>query len=121
LFKDTENRGYCFEFADKYITCRHLQRFWGASGDYWQRNWEYIYDLFDGDEMSLALWGMSLLSLQIFCLSGCILPAQFVTILTNLKFSYLRAIIVNFYKSVHNYMITALKNMPVQMCLMLLH
>jgi len=38
--------------------CRHLQRFWGASGDYWQSNWEFVYDLFGGDEMSLALWGM---------------------------------------------------------------
>ena len=35
---------------------RHLQRFWGASGDYWQRNWEYVYNLFDGDEMSLAMY-----------------------------------------------------------------
>jgi len=42
------------------IFCRHLQRFWGASGDYWQSNWEYVYDLFGGNEMSLALWGMFL-------------------------------------------------------------
>jgi len=41
-----------------------LQRFWGASGDYWQSNWEYVYDLFGGDEMSLALWGMLIITVH---------------------------------------------------------
>jgi sterol desaturase/sphingolipid hydroxylase (fatty acid hydroxylase superfamily) len=35
----------------------HLQHFWGASGSYWQSKWEYIYSLFDGNEISLAMWG----------------------------------------------------------------
>jgi len=47
----------CLVYQQKYF-CRYLQRFWGASGDYWQSNWEYIYDLFAGDEMYLAIWGM---------------------------------------------------------------
>ena len=39
---------------------RHLQKFWGASGDFWQRNWEYIYDKYDGDQYSLAFVGEKL-------------------------------------------------------------
>lgn len=44
----------------------HLQRFWGASGDYWQSNWEYVYDLFGGNEMSLALWATVIISCSVF-------------------------------------------------------
>lgn len=35
----------------------HLQRFWGASGNYWQSKWEYVHRYFNGDEMAIALWG----------------------------------------------------------------
>ncbi len=38
---------------------RHLQRFWGASGDYWQRGWENVCDLFGNDEMFIGVWGES--------------------------------------------------------------
>jgi hypothetical protein len=34
---------------------RYLQRFWGASGDYWQSKWEWIYELFEGNELLLAI------------------------------------------------------------------
>ena len=38
---------------------RQLQRFWGASGDYWQSKWEYLHQRFigDGDNILPALWG----------------------------------------------------------------
>lgn len=36
----------------------HLQRFWGASGSYWQSKWDYIYDYFEGNEMEIAMYGV---------------------------------------------------------------
>lgn len=57
----------CTKFRLLFPFNRHLQRFWGASGDYWQRNWEYIYDLFDGDEMSLAMYSEYNLTGSLFC------------------------------------------------------
>ncbi|XP_013789351.1 fatty acid hydroxylase domain-containing protein 2-like [Limulus polyphemus] len=35
----------------------HLQCFWGASGDFWQRQWEKVYEFFDGDEYNMNIWG----------------------------------------------------------------
>jgi sterol desaturase/sphingolipid hydroxylase (fatty acid hydroxylase superfamily) len=35
----------------------HLERFWGASGDFWQSNWEKIYDWFEGDAFNMGVWG----------------------------------------------------------------
>lgn len=44
----------------------YLQRFWGASGDYWQSKWETIYAFFDGNEISLAMWGTYVVLIVIF-------------------------------------------------------
>lgn len=38
---------------------RYLQRFWGASGDFWQSHWEKIYNWVEGDSFTLGVWGMS--------------------------------------------------------------
>ncbi|MEE6478308.1 hypothetical protein FKM82_011812 [Ascaphus truei] len=35
----------------------HLQRFWGASGDFWQAHWGKVYDLFGGNELVLFSLG----------------------------------------------------------------
>jgi len=40
----------------------HLQRFWGASGDFWQRHWEKVYDYLDGDSFTLGVWGTYVVS-----------------------------------------------------------
>ncbi|KAL4660020.1 fatty acid hydroxylase domain-containing protein 2 [Arapaima gigas] len=38
----------------------HLQRFWGASGDFWQKQWTGVYHLFDGNEWALFFLGTML-------------------------------------------------------------
>lgn len=40
----------------------HLQRIWGASGSYWQSKWDSIYDIFNGNDMALAMWGLIIVS-----------------------------------------------------------
>ncbi|XP_026888659.1 fatty acid hydroxylase domain-containing protein 2 [Electrophorus electricus] len=35
----------------------HLQRFWGASGDFWQTQWTKLYRAFDGNEAALFIVG----------------------------------------------------------------
>lgn len=35
----------------------HLQKFWGASGDFWNRQWVKIHDFYGGDEFVLGVWG----------------------------------------------------------------
>ncbi|XP_002734028.1 fatty acid hydroxylase domain-containing protein 2-like [Saccoglossus kowalevskii] len=35
----------------------HLQRFWGASGNFWQYRWEQVYDYWEGDAWTLAVIG----------------------------------------------------------------
>jgi methylsterol monooxygenase len=46
----------------------YLQRFWGASGDYWQSKWEWIYELFEGDELLLAITMTVVVSVSVFWL-----------------------------------------------------
>ena len=36
---------------------RHMQEFWGASGDFWQRRWEELYLLFNQDDFLLSVFG----------------------------------------------------------------
>ena len=36
---------------------RHLQWFWGASGDYWQKHWIKIHEMAGGSEIILAVFG----------------------------------------------------------------
>ncbi|KAK2186963.1 hypothetical protein NP493_183g01009 [Ridgeia piscesae] len=46
----------------------HLQRFWGASGDYWQSNWEELFHLFGDDEMTLVICGSWITHVAVFWL-----------------------------------------------------
>lgn len=38
---------------------RHLQRFWGASGDFWQAQWDKILDKLGDDPVTLWVHGIS--------------------------------------------------------------
>jgi sterol desaturase/sphingolipid hydroxylase (fatty acid hydroxylase superfamily) len=49
----------------------HLQRFWGASGDFWQSQWEKIIHLFGGDEFYLTFLGSFLVPFLVYwCVGG---------------------------------------------------
>lgn len=34
----------------------HAQRVWGASGDFWQAQWQRVYDYVDGDEWTIGVY-----------------------------------------------------------------
>lgn len=36
---------------------RHLQRFWGASGDFWQAGWDRILDTVGEDPVTFWVYG----------------------------------------------------------------
>lgn len=40
-----------------YLVPRHLQRFWGASGDFWQNFWTKLYVAFEGHDEALFYLG----------------------------------------------------------------
>ncbi|XP_076316041.1 fatty acid hydroxylase domain-containing protein 2-like isoform X2 [Tachypleus tridentatus] len=44
----------------------HLQRFWGASGDFWQSQWVKVYQFFDGDEYCMNVWGTFLVTFAVY-------------------------------------------------------
>lgn len=35
----------------------HLQRFWGASGNFWQNLWDSVYDLFGRNDLAVGVFG----------------------------------------------------------------
>ncbi|XP_071951503.1 fatty acid hydroxylase domain-containing protein 2-like [Antedon mediterranea] len=44
----------------------HLQRCWGASGDFWQALWAQVYDYFEGDKWIIGFWGTNVVACVIF-------------------------------------------------------
>ncbi|GAB6033249.1 hypothetical protein CHUAL_012851 [Chamberlinius hualienensis] len=48
----------------------HLQRFWGASGDFWQRQWDKVDNLFGGDEFYISIAGTFLFPTILYWLIG---------------------------------------------------
>jgi methylsterol monooxygenase len=44
----------------------HLQNFWGASGDFWQTQWEKIWEWFGGDPHTMAIYGTGFATLGTF-------------------------------------------------------
>jgi len=40
-----------------FISCRHLQRFWGASGDFWQAQWDRLLDVIGEDPFTFWVYG----------------------------------------------------------------
>lgn len=45
---------------------RHLQKFWGASGDFWQDLWMKLYVMFEGHDAVLFFLGKKFTGM--FCL-----------------------------------------------------
>lgn len=44
----------------------HLQHFWGASGDFWQYQWDKICDLFGSDKYCMGVWGTFLVTFIVY-------------------------------------------------------
>ncbi|CAL9686127.1 unnamed protein product [Knipowitschia caucasica] len=44
----------------------HLQRFWGASGDFWQKQWNRLYTEFEGHDQKLFYIGTMLVPTLVF-------------------------------------------------------
>jgi hypothetical protein len=40
-----------------FISCRHLQKFWGASGDFWQSLWDRLLDVTGEDPFTFWVYG----------------------------------------------------------------
>uniref|UniRef100_T1JK58 Fatty acid hydroxylase domain-containing protein n=1 Tax=Strigamia maritima TaxID=126957 RepID=T1JK58_STRMM len=57
----------------------HLQRFWGASGDFWQRQWDKVYYKFDGDEFYIFVIGTTILAFSIYWGVGIIYTIMDIT------------------------------------------
>ncbi|XP_068701654.1 fatty acid hydroxylase domain-containing protein 2-like isoform X1 [Montipora foliosa] len=55
----------CFAAARNTITW-HVERFWGASGDFWQGCWKKIHAFFGGDEFMLTVVGTNVVSFFVF-------------------------------------------------------
>ncbi|KAK5918262.1 hypothetical protein CgunFtcFv8_003041 [Champsocephalus gunnari] len=51
----------------------HLQRFWGASGDFWQNMWTKVYVGFEGHETALFYLGTMLVPTLAFWGTNCLL------------------------------------------------
>ncbi|XP_041357077.1 fatty acid hydroxylase domain-containing protein 2-like [Gigantopelta aegis] len=51
----------------------HAQRFWGASGSFWQAQWENIYALFGKDDMAIGIWGTFIVTNLVFWLFNILL------------------------------------------------
>lgn len=49
---------------------RHLQRFWGASGDFWQAGWDRIMDYSGDDTFTYWVYGSLILSVAVYWLIG---------------------------------------------------
>uniref|UniRef100_A0A8C8VFU0 Fatty acid hydroxylase domain containing 2 n=1 Tax=Pelusios castaneus TaxID=367368 RepID=A0A8C8VFU0_9SAUR len=55
----------------------HLQKFWGASGDFWQAQWEKVHQLLGGNEWALFLLGTALVpSLVYWWFNGLLMVAD---------------------------------------------
>ncbi|XP_076048659.1 fatty acid hydroxylase domain-containing protein 2-like [Oratosquilla oratoria] len=48
----------------------HLQQFWGASGNFWQHQWDKILDTFGDDAYNLMVYGTTILSYIIYWAFG---------------------------------------------------
>ncbi|XP_044748654.1 fatty acid hydroxylase domain-containing protein 2 isoform X2 [Coccinella septempunctata] len=59
----------CFAAARNSITW-HCQRFWGASGDFWQAQWDKILDNVGEDPFTLWVYGTAILSTSVYWIFG---------------------------------------------------
>ncbi|XP_058483923.1 fatty acid hydroxylase domain-containing protein 2 [Solea solea] len=51
----------------------HLQKFWGASGDFWQNQWSRLYVTFEGHEAALFYLGTMLMPTLVFWIPNALL------------------------------------------------
>ncbi|XP_034033833.1 fatty acid hydroxylase domain-containing protein 2 isoform X2 [Thalassophryne amazonica] len=51
----------------------HLQRFWGASGDFWQKLWTKLYVAFEGHDAALFFFGTILVPTLVFSVTNALL------------------------------------------------
>ncbi|XP_023015951.1 fatty acid hydroxylase domain-containing protein 2 isoform X2 [Leptinotarsa decemlineata] len=68
----------CFAAARNSITW-HCQRFWGASGDFWQAQWDKILDTIGEDPYNLWVYGTFLITFGVYWLFGGIYTLMDVT------------------------------------------
>ncbi|KAI8799114.1 fatty acid hydroxylase domain-containing protein 2-like isoform X1 [Biomphalaria glabrata] len=57
----------------------HMQQFWGASGDFWQRQWENLFNFFGQNELLLSTVGSFIFTSSVFWLSNIFLMVLDVT------------------------------------------
>lgn len=50
----------------------HLQRFWGASGNFWQSQWEKVFHFFGDNEFTISVWGTFLVTFIVYWGAGAI-------------------------------------------------
>nr|XP_055035644.1 fatty acid hydroxylase domain-containing protein 2 [Misgurnus anguillicaudatus] len=65
--------GLFFMVAFRNSVMWHLQKFWGASGDFWQTQWTKLYIAFDGNETALFFIGTMLVPTLSFWLFNAFL------------------------------------------------
>lgn len=53
-----------------FLHFRHCQRFWGASGDFWQAQWDKFLDTVGEDPFNLWVYGTFVLSFGVYWLFG---------------------------------------------------
>ncbi|XP_055004290.1 fatty acid hydroxylase domain-containing protein 2 [Boleophthalmus pectinirostris] len=51
----------------------HLQKFWGASGDFWQTQWSKLHSRFEGHDQTLFTLGTMLVPTVVFWLTNALL------------------------------------------------
>ena len=50
---------YIIVINSKRVTIfRHLQSFWGASGNFWQNQWDNVYELFGRNDLAVGVIGI---------------------------------------------------------------
>jgi hypothetical protein len=52
---------------------RHVQRFWGASGSFWDTQWGHVYAWFDGNPLKMSVFGIMGISLVVYAVLNALL------------------------------------------------
>lgn len=61
------------------LPARHLQRFWGASGDFWQSQWDKFLDITGEDPFTLWVIGTTIFTFFVYWFFGAIYTIMDVT------------------------------------------
>lgn len=57
----------------------HLQKFWGASGDFWQSQWGLVYNIFGADEFYISVIGTTIITSAVYWGVGIVYTIMDVT------------------------------------------